>query len=109
MKQQSFLKLFPKSSEEWEPKINLLAWKEGQKNILVIIPRGKHRPDCYFAEGASQRMISPGALDMAGIIVTPRKEDFDKITPEDIRSIMQEVGLSQKIAQEIITKIRNNK
>ena len=103
------LKLFPKSSEEWEPKLNLLAWKEGQKNILVIIPRGKHRPDCYFAEGASQRMISPGALDMAGIIVTPRKEDFDKITPEDIRSIMQEVGLSQEIAQEIITKIRNNK
>jgi ATP adenylyltransferase/5',5'''-P-1,P-4-tetraphosphate phosphorylase II len=103
------LKLFPKSSEEWEPKLNLLAWKEGQKNILVIIPRGKHRPDCYFAEGASQRMISPGALDMAGIIVTPRKEDFDKITPEDIRSIMQEVGLSQETAQEIITKIRNNK
>ena len=103
------LKLFPKSSEEWEPKLNLLAWKEGQKNILVIIPRGKHRPDCYFAEGASQRMISPGALDMAGIIVTPRKEDFDKITPEDIRSIMQEVGLSQETVQEIITKIRNNK
>jgi ATP adenylyltransferase/5',5'''-P-1,P-4-tetraphosphate phosphorylase II len=103
------LKLFPKSSEEWDPKLNLLAWKEGQKNILVIIPRGKHRPDCYFAEGASQRMISPGALDMAGIIVTPRKEDFDKITPEDIRSIMQEVGLSQETAQEIITKIRNNK
>ena len=103
------LKLFPKSSEEWEPKLNLLGWKEGQKNILVIIPRGKHRPDCYFAEGASQRMISPGALDMTGIIVTPRKEDFDKITPEDIRSIMQEVGLSQEIAQEIITKIRNNK
>jgi DNA ligase (NAD+) len=37
------------------------------------------------------------------------KEDFDKITPEDIRSIMQEVGLSQETAQEIITKIRNNK
>jgi hypothetical protein len=54
-------------------------------------------------------MISPGALDMAGIIVTPRKEDFNKITPEDIRSIMQEVGLSHETAQEIITKIRNNK
>ena len=103
------LKLFPKSSEEWEPKLNLLAWQEGQKNILVIIPRGKHRPDCYFVEGDSQRMISPGALDMAGIIVTPRKEDFDKITAEDIRSIMQEVGLSQEIVQEIITKFRNNK
>ncbi|MBR4922252.1 MAG: DUF4922 domain-containing protein, partial [Bacteroidaceae bacterium] len=103
------LKLFPKSSEEWEPKLNLLAWQEGCKNILVIIPRGKHRPDCYFEEGATQLMVSPGALDMAGIIVTPRKEDFEKITAEDIRNIMKEVGLSEENAQEIITKFRNNK
>ena len=103
------LKLFPKISEEWEPKFNLLAWQEGPKKVLILIPRSKHRPDCYLAEGDSLLMVSPGALDMAGIIVTPRKEDFDKITAEDIRNIMQEVGLSQETAQEIITKIRNNK
>lgn len=95
---EDIMEYLPKTTEEWEPKFNLLAWKEGDKTILVIIPRSKHRPDCYFAEGDSQLMVSPGALDMAGIIVTPRKEDFDKITADDIRNIIKEVGLSQEEA-----------
>lgn len=47
-----------------------------------------------------------GYLDMAGIIVTPRKEDFEKISTEDIRQILQEVGLPREDAQEIIKKYR---
>ena len=47
-----------------------------------------------------------GNLDMAGIIVTPRKEDFEKISTEDIRQILQEVGLPREDAQEIIKKYR---
>lgn len=95
---EDLMEHLPKTAEEWEPKFNLLAWKEGYKTILVVIPRSKHRPECYFAEGDSQLMVSPGALDMAGIIVTPRKEDFDKITANDIRSIIKEVGASKEEA-----------
>lgn len=51
-------------------------------------------------------LVSPGTLDMAGIIVTPRKEDFEKISTEDIRQILQEVGLPREDAQEIIKKYR---
>ena len=36
-------------------------------------------------------LISPGALDMAGVIVTTRQEDFDKITEEKVASIIKEV------------------
>lgn len=93
---------FPKEQEEWEAKGNFVAWKEGDKHILVMIPRSKHRPDCYYAEGNSQLMVSPGALDMAGIIVTPRKEDFDKITADDIRNIVKEVGITREEALSII-------
>lgn len=96
----------PKTAEEWEPKFNLLAWKKEYETILVIIPRSKHRPDCYFAEGDSRLMVSPGALDMAGIIVTPRKEDFDKITADDIRSILKEVGISkEEVLKYILTNL----
>lgn len=98
---ETILEFLPKTKGELEPKLNLLAWKEGEKYIIVIIPRKKHRPDCYFAEGDSQLMVSPGALDMAGIIVTPRKEDFDKITADDIRNIIQEVGCSPKTALKV--------
>ena len=98
---ETILEFLPKTKGELEPKLNLLAWKEGEKYIIVIIPRKKHRPDCYFAEGDSQLMVSPGALDMAGIIVTPRKEDFDKITADDIRNIIQEGGCSPKTALKV--------
>lgn len=99
---ESMFETLSKISKEHDPKLNLLVWREDEKNIAVIIPREKHRPDCYFAKGDSQLMVSPGALDMAGIIVTPRKEDFDRITANDIRNIIQEVGFSREEALKII-------
>ena len=58
-----------------------------------MIPRSKHRPECYSAEDESQRLISPGALDMAGVVVTVRPEDFEQMTAEEINQIISEVGL----------------
>ena len=106
---QSFLKHFPKAENEAEPRLNLLAWREDNRYILVIIPRGKHRPSCYSAEGGKQMLVSPGLLDMAGILVTARPEDFEKITSEDIRQIIGEVGLSKQQAEEIATKFQSLK
>ena len=105
----SFLKHFPKAENEAEPRLNLLAWREGNRYILVIIPRGKHRPSCYSAEGDQQILVSPGLLDMAGILVTARQEDFEKITSEDIRQIIGEVGLSQQQAEQIATNFQTLK
>ena len=99
---ESLWRELPKTDEEWETNGNILAWKEEDTYIVVVIPRSKHRPDCYFAEGDSQLMVSPGALDMAGIIVTPRKDDFDKITADDIRNIIQEVSITRKEALNFI-------
>ena len=75
-----------------EPRFNLYLWNSGELTILAIIPRTKHRPDCYYRSGQQQLLISPGALDMAGIMVASREEDFERITPEDIRQIYQEVA-----------------
>ena len=63
--------------------------------------RNRSRPDCYFAEGSEQMLISPGALDMAGVIVTTRQEDFDKITEEKVASIIKEVGITVEEAEKI--------
>ena len=56
-----------------------------------------HRPSHFFAEGNEQLLISPGAVDMGGVIITPRKEDFDKITKEDIVSIYKQVSLDDLV------------
>lgn len=106
---KKFFKMFSKKREETEPRFNILAWREGKKSIFVFIPRDKHRPTCYYAEGKKQLLVSPGALDMAGIIVTAREDDFNRITADDIRRIFREVGLSEKQVGKIKEKIRSQK
>ena len=70
-------------------------WKDDCGLLRALLfPRRRHRPDCYFAEDEARMLVSPGALDMAGIIVTPREEDFDRITADDIRLIYEQVGIS---------------
>jgi hypothetical protein len=76
-----------------EPMINVFVlYGAGQWN-LFIFPRKVHRPTQFFAEGAGYKMISPGAIDMAGIFVLPRKEDFDSITKEIITDVLEQVSL----------------
>ena len=93
-----------------EPKVNIFIWldKKQNKEYAIVIPRSKHRPDRYFAEGEEQLLVSPGALDMAGLIVTPREEDFHKITTTDIENIICEVGFSKGEAMDIARKIKSD-
>ncbi|MBQ9357675.1 MAG: DUF4922 domain-containing protein [Prevotella sp.] len=78
---------------EEEPMMNIVAWREADSYVSVIFPRKKHRPDCYYATGEQQLMVSPGALDMAGLIITPREEDFNKIDSQQAVAILQECGM----------------
>lgn len=77
-----------------EPMLNLIAFVENQNYVLHIFPRKAHRPGQFFEEGQRQLLISPGALDMAGLIITSRQEDFDKIKKEDIEDIYSQVSMS---------------
>ena len=101
-----FIRHFPTASTEQEPKFNVFAWCEGEKRIIVLIPRSKHRPDCFHAQGEVQRLISPGALDMAGILVTARPDDFEKMNPEEVQAIIREVGLPFEEAEAIAKKYK---
>jgi len=93
-----------------EPMMNILAWTEtkcdGQQRLIsIILPRAKHRPDAYFAEGADNVMVSPGAIDMGGLIITPREEDFRKMTPELASCLIAECGISSAEESEITKKM----
>lgn len=80
-----------------EPEIpmNLLTWYDTGNNhyCSMLVTRSKHRPDCYYAEGEKKIMVSPGCVDMAGVLILPREEDFYKITKEDIEQIYVEVSV----------------
>lgn len=88
-----YLESRPLHEGESEPRYNLFAWQDKQRGFtMAYFPREEHRPACYTATGGEQLLVSPGALDMAGLLVTPRKEDFDKITESDITQIYKEVA-----------------
>lgn len=99
-------KSMPVRGDETEPMMNIIAWRKGDEYISVVIPREKHRPEAYFAEGDAQMMVSPGALDMSGLIITPREEDFRKLTEESASAILQECGVSTDKMNSIITKLK---
>lgn len=88
-----YLDSLPIHDGEPEPRYNMFAWRDDESRfICAYFPREAHRPSCYFAEGEEQILVSPGALDMAGLIVTPREEDFRKINEADITRIYKEVS-----------------
>ena len=96
----------PMRGDESEPMMNIIAWRKGDEFISVVIPREKHRPDAYFAEGEAQMMVSPGALDMAGLIITPREEDFSKINLDKATALLRECGISAEKTEAIVSNLK---
>jgi hypothetical protein len=84
-----------------EPMINVVCsyhdfWR------IAVFPRKKHRPDVFYASDAERLMISPGAIDMSGTLITPIKEHFERITAEDILNIFTDVAYDIKFVQRAI-------
>lgn len=106
------IKFLPKADGQLEPDMNLLAWKQRSESdladqlIVVLFPRTKHRPECYFRETDSQRLISPGALDMSGLIITPRASDYEQLTCDEAFGILQEVTMSASSVEQLALRIK---
>ena len=104
-----FRKLYaamPIRDGETEPMMNIVAWYSGESFVSVVIPRRKHRPDCYYAKGESQMLISPGALDMAGLVVMPRENDFVKAQPHKIIAAIKECGITDAEGSDIADNLK---
>ncbi|MDD3910515.1 MAG: DUF4922 domain-containing protein, partial [Proteiniphilum sp.] len=71
----------------------IIAYVEQNRYKLNLFPRKTHRPRQYYENGSKQLLISPGALDMAGMIICVREEDFKKIGTHDIEDIYSQVSL----------------
>lgn len=90
-----------------EPMINVLSYNDDKQGLVTIVfPRKQHRPACYYAEGEEQRLVSPGLLDMAGLMITPREKDFEIMTNDEVVNILQEVAIDNTDANDISQKIK---
>jgi Domain of unknown function (DUF4922) len=94
-------------SGDEEPMMNILSSYEEGKWRVVLFPRAKHRPAFYFAEGDRRILISPASVDLGGMCITPLREDFLKVTVDDLRQMFGEVLLSQEHFRELKDRVRS--
>ena len=97
-------------TEEWEPRWNIISWYEpthtdgvppmgrpeglldiGKYNTIAFFRR-ESRPQSFFAPENERILFSPGTVEMGGIGIVANRESFDRITPEVLRSMIQEVA-----------------
>ena len=97
----------PLKEDETEPMMNIVAWRSEEGFVSVVFPREKHRPDCYSAEGEAQCLVSPGSLDMAGLLILPRQSDFEGMIAELAKAILREVSLSDEAMKDVVKRLRN--
>lgn len=101
----TLLRALPLAEGDYEPMLNLLAYSTASGTRLVVIPRRCHRPSFYGTEGDNCMMLSPASVDMGGVFITPRLQDFERIDADIIRRVIDELCLSQKDVDEIAAKI----
>ena len=101
--------VLPPSEDQSEPMMNVIMWQAGDAVLSVVLPRRKHRPACYTAEGEAQYIISPGAVDMGGLIITPRETDFRRLTPELVLDIYRELSLTPEQMQQVVESVKSEK
>lgn len=82
----------PADIEDDEPRLNLLATATGTGVRMAVIPRPQHRPSVFTSDPTDPAgmMISPASVDAAGVIVTPRHIDLERLDENIIRRIYTE-------------------
>ncbi|WP_165157695.1 DUF4922 domain-containing protein [Parabacteroides sp. ZJ-118] len=90
---------------EPEPMMNLFGSYYDDNWVITVIPRKRHRPWQYEAEGDDHLLSSPGAADIGGLFITPLEKDFKKINPELLRDVYQQVCLSNREVEEIFVHL----
>ena len=88
-----------------EPLMNVLVYTHENNWIVHIFPRKLHRPSQYFERGERQIILSPAAVDLGGVLITPREEDFNKLQKEGIEDIYRQVCISENETNNLINQL----
>lgn len=88
-----------------EPMLNIISTYNNQMRRIFIFPRLNHRPKQFFEEGEKKILVSPAAVDMGGLIILPREEDFNKISSDDIIDIYRQVSVTKEFWEYLKKKI----
>ena len=89
-----------------EPLVNIAVFCERGEWVSYLFPRGKHRPEVFHT---GELMVSPASIDLCGIFVVPRAQDFERITGEAIAAIFREVTMPDDQFREVAEKLESER
>ncbi len=87
-----------------EPMLNIIAYSESGEWIIHILPRKLHRPAQFFSEGNDKLLVSPASVDLGGVIITPREEDFNNLDREKVTDIFTQVCFNENELIELVKR-----
>jgi hypothetical protein len=89
-----------------EPMMNIICMFDGEEWRTIIFLRQTHRPKQYYALDKSKILLSPAVVDLGGLLIFPRENDFKKTQPEDIRDIFRQVVIDADTFKQLIDSYR---
>jgi len=95
----------PVGEGDTEPMMNVLCYATAAGVRTLVVPRKKHRPSFYGTEGSECMLLSPASVDMGGVFITPRREDFERLDSDIIRRVFDELCLSKDEIDAIAAKL----
>ena len=99
-------KLLPAENNQ-EPLLNILCnYKNGSWQVNLF-PREKQRPSHFYRTGENQFIVSPASVELGGVMIFPRPEDFNKITQKTIEEIYGEVTIREEAFLQILRQIKS--
>ncbi len=84
-----------------EPMMNVLCAHQGRESRLIVFLRRRHRPEAYFLEGEAQVLVSPAAVDIGGLVITPREKEFNALSSDSVSAIFREVSAEPSLIEQI--------
>ena len=102
---QAMQRVQPAPLQQIEPMLNLFCLYGEREWRVIIFPRQKHRPAAYYKSGVEQIMVSPGAVEMGGILVLPREGDYDRLDAALLLNIFQEISLGEELVDKIVAAL----
>jgi hypothetical protein len=95
-------------NEKDEPLMNIISFYDEEFGWRIIVfLRAKHRSHHYFEEGENKILVSPAAIDLGGVCIFPREEDFDRVDKNLLRDIFHEVFIDKSILDELTKNLKN--
>jgi hypothetical protein len=94
-----------RASGRREPLVNCVCSHQGGLWTFYMFPRVRHRPSVFYADASERLLISPGAIDMAGVVVVPEHEHFQRVGREHLEAIFAEVSYGEGETNDLVEQV----